>query len=41
MQQRVNEILTPLFQRGVLEAPEIAATRAAYKALGKDPARER
>jgi DNA/RNA-binding domain of Phe-tRNA-synthetase-like protein len=27
--------------RAVLEAPEILATRAAYKALGKDPARYR
>ena len=26
--------------RAVLESPAIAATRAAYKALGKDPARE-
>ena len=41
MQQRVNEILKLPFARGVLEAPEIVATRAAYKALGKDPARYR
>jgi DNA/RNA-binding domain of Phe-tRNA-synthetase-like protein len=41
MQQRVNEILKLPFPRGVLEAPEIVATRAAYKALGKDPARYR
>src|SRR5229473_3050871 len=27
--------------RGVLESPQILATRAAYKALGKDPARYR
>lgn len=27
--------------RGVLESPQIVATRAAYKALGKDPARYR
>lgn len=27
--------------RGVLESPKIVATRAAYKALGKDPARYR
>ena len=41
MQQRVNEILKLPFPRGVLESPEITATRAAYKALGKDPARYR
>jgi DNA/RNA-binding domain of Phe-tRNA-synthetase-like protein len=41
MQQRVNEILKLPFPRGVLESPEIVATRAAYKALGKDPARYR
>lgn len=41
MEQRVNEILKLPFPRGVLEAPEIVATRAAYKALGKDPARYR
>src|ERR1700753_323864 len=41
MQQRVNEILKLPFPRGVLESPEIVATRAAYKALGKDPARSR
>src|SRR5258708_11420962 len=29
------------FPRGVLEAPQIVAARAAYKALGKDPARYR
>ena len=40
-EQRVNEILKLPFPRGVLEAPEIVATRAAYKALGKDPARYR
>jgi len=27
--------------RAVLESPQILATRAAYKALGKDPARYR
>src|ERR1700759_874422 len=41
MEQRVNEILKLPFARGVLESPEIVATRAAYKALGKDPARYR
>src|ERR1700744_2298029 len=41
MQQRVNEILKLPFARGVLEAQEIVATRAAYKARGKDPARYR
>jgi DNA/RNA-binding domain of Phe-tRNA-synthetase-like protein len=41
MQQRVDEILKLPFARGVLECAEIAATRAAYKALGKDPARYR
>src|SRR5580700_4914451 len=41
MQQRVNEILKLPFPRVVLESPQIAATRAAYKALGKDPARYR
>lgn len=41
MQQRVNEILKLPFPRGVLESPEIVATRSAYKALGKDPARYR
>src|SRR6202041_3539432 len=41
MQQRVNEILKLPFPRGVLESAEIVATRAAYKALGKDPARYR
>ena len=41
MQQRVHEILKLPFPRGVLESPEIVATRAAYKALGKDPARYR
>jgi DNA/RNA-binding domain of Phe-tRNA-synthetase-like protein len=41
MEQRVKEILKLPFPRGVLESPEINATRAAYKALGKDPARYR
>src|SRR5258708_15146057 len=34
-------ILTLLEPRAVLESPQILATRAAYKALGKDPARYR
>src|SRR5216684_289846 len=29
------------FPRGVLASPQVEATRAAYKALGKDPARYR
>ena len=41
MNKRVDEILKLPFARGVLESPEIVATRAAYKALGKDPARYR
>jgi DNA/RNA-binding domain of Phe-tRNA-synthetase-like protein len=41
MEQRVNEVLKLPFARGVLEGPEIVATRTAYKALGKDPARYR
>jgi DNA/RNA-binding domain of Phe-tRNA-synthetase-like protein len=41
MNKRVDEILKLPFARGVLESPEITATRAAYKALGKDPARYR
>lgn len=41
MVQRVNEILKLPFPRAVLESAEIVATRAAYKALGKDPARYR
>ena len=41
MNKRVDEILELPFARGVLESPEITATRAAYKALGKDPARYR
>jgi DNA/RNA-binding domain of Phe-tRNA-synthetase-like protein len=41
MQRRVTEILKLPYARGVLESPQIAATRAAYKALGKDPARYR
>ncbi len=34
-------ILSLLEPRAVLESPQILATRAAYKALGKDPARYR
>ncbi len=41
MQARVQEILRLPYARGVLEAPQILATRAGYKALGKDPARYR
>lgn len=38
---REKEILSLPDARAVLEAPEILATRVAYKALGKDPARYR
>jgi len=38
---RVQEILRLPYARGVLESPQILATRAGYKALGKDPARYR
>jgi DNA/RNA-binding domain of Phe-tRNA-synthetase-like protein len=41
MQARVDEILKLPNPRGVLESGGITATRAAYKALGKDPARYR
>jgi len=41
MHKRMQEILKLPYARGVLEAPQILATRAAYKALGKDPARYR
>src|SRR6266481_4880076 len=41
MQSRIGEILKLPEPRAVLESPAIAATRAAYKALGKDPARYR
>jgi DNA/RNA-binding domain of Phe-tRNA-synthetase-like protein len=41
MNQRELEIQELPFPRGVLESPQIVATRAAYKALGKDPARYR
>jgi DNA/RNA-binding domain of Phe-tRNA-synthetase-like protein len=38
---RQRDVLKPPDPRAVLESPQIAATRAAYKALGKDPARYR
>src|SRR5580700_7621206 len=38
---RDAEIQKLPFPRGVLASPQIVATRAAYKALGKDPARYR
>ena len=38
---REEEILRLPDSRAVLESPEIQTTRAAYKALGKDPARYR
>ena len=41
MQGRVAEVLKLPEPRVVLESPQIIATRAAYKALGKDPARYR
>jgi DNA/RNA-binding domain of Phe-tRNA-synthetase-like protein len=41
MQARVDEILKLPYPRGVLESSGITATRSAYKALGKDPARYR
>jgi DNA/RNA-binding domain of Phe-tRNA-synthetase-like protein len=41
MQGRVSEVLKLPEPRAVLESPQITATRAAYKALGKDPARYR
>jgi DNA/RNA-binding domain of Phe-tRNA-synthetase-like protein len=41
MKAREQEILELPEPRVVLESPQIAATRAAYKALGKDPARYR
>jgi DNA/RNA-binding domain of Phe-tRNA-synthetase-like protein len=41
MQARVAEVLKLPEPRAVLESPQIIATRAAYKALGKDPARYR
>ncbi len=41
MRARVDEILKLPYPRGVLESSGITATRSAYKALGKDPARYR
>lgn len=41
MNSRVAEILKLPEPRAVLESPSILATRAGYKALGKDPARYR
>jgi DNA/RNA-binding domain of Phe-tRNA-synthetase-like protein len=38
---RAGEIQRLPFPRGVLASPQIEATRRAYKALGKDPARYR
>jgi DNA/RNA-binding domain of Phe-tRNA-synthetase-like protein len=41
MRTRVTGILNLPYPRSVLESPEVTVTRAAYKALGKDPARYR
>src|SRR5260370_7688346 len=41
MKMRENEIQKLPFPRGVLASPQVEATRAAYKALGKDPSRYR
>lgn len=41
MRARETEIQKLPFPRGVLESPQIVATRAAYKVLGKDPSRYR
>src|SRR5260370_9661162 len=41
MKTRENEIQKLPFPRGVLESPQVEATRKAYKALGTDPARYR
>jgi DNA/RNA-binding domain of Phe-tRNA-synthetase-like protein len=41
MNGRVQEVLKLPEPRAVLESPQITATRSAYKALGKDPARYR
>src|SRR6202171_4791892 len=41
MKARENEIQKLAFPRGVLASPQVEATRMAYKALGKDPARYR
>ena len=41
MRARETEIQNLPFPRGVLASPQVEATRSAYKALGKDPARYR
>jgi DNA/RNA-binding domain of Phe-tRNA-synthetase-like protein len=41
MKARESEIQKLPFPRGVLASPQVEATRAAYKALGKDPSRYR
>ncbi len=41
MKKREMEIQKLPFPRGVLASPQVEATRKAYKALGKDPARYR
>jgi len=41
MKARETDIQRLPFPRGVLESPQVQATRRAYKALGKDPARYR
>src|SRR5258708_32833387 len=41
MKARETDIQKLPFPRGVLESPQIVAARAAFKALGKDPARYR
>ena len=41
MKARETEIQKLPFPRGVLESPQVEATRKAYRALGKDPARYR
>jgi len=41
MKMRENEIQKLPFPRGVLASSQVEATRAAYKALGKDPSRYR
>lgn len=41
MKMRETEIQKLPFPRGVLASPQVEATRSAYKALGKDPARYR
>src|SRR5258708_24094751 len=41
MKMGENEIQKLPFPRGVLASPQVEATRAAYKTLGKDPSRYR